>query len=435
MDTGALFLGIAIGGIVGGALAWALQRAANASASSRLEAEKARLAEELRGERDAAAAKLQVLAEAETRFRDAFKSLAADALGSNNRAFIDLARQTLNAVLAEAQGHLGKRGEEIATLVKPLKDSLTTYEEHLRGLEEKRERAFGGIEEQLRSVSSTHQQLQRETSNLVNALRRPEVRGRWGEMTLRNIVELAGMSERCDFESQAAVAAEGSTARPDMVIRLPGGRTVVVDAKAPLDAYLDSIQSDDEAKRAAHLDNHVTQVRTQLKNLASKGYQKHFENTPDFVVMFMPESPFIAAVARDRTLLEYGMKEHVILATPSTLIALLWTVRFGWQQEDLAANAREISQLGKDLYSRLITLAQHLQAIGGGLARAVASYNEAVGSLESRVLSAARKFREHGIDDAGEIEHVVPVESHLRAVQARELEGPPAEASKSPTRQ
>lgn len=361
----------------------------------------------------------ELLNDARTKFSETFKALSVDALRSNNQAFLDAAKRSLDTIVADAKGDLGKRREAIEGLVKPLSDSLVRYHSMLREVEGKREKAYGSLREQLESLARVHQQLQKETGDLVTALRTPQVRGRWGEMTLHRVVELAGMSEHCDFTEQVSIASESGRLRPDMVIHLPGNRQIVVDSKVSLDAYLTAISADSEEARQLQLGRHAAQTRTHMEQLASKAYWDQFERTPDMVVMFIPgESFFGTALEYDRSLLEDGMSKRVVLATPTTLIALLRAVAYGWRQEQIARNAQEISDLGKELYDRLRTLAEHFVNMGKGLDRANRSFNSAVGSLESRIFPSARRFRDLGISSKSDIPEVAPLEGTPRMLNA-----------------
>ena len=368
---------------------------------------------------------LALLEEARTRLADAFKALSADALKSNNQAFIELAKKSLETVLAEARGDLGKRQEAIDGLVKPLGEALKHYEEHIRQLEQSRQMAYGGLQEQLKTLSETHQRLEKETRSLGTALRNPQVRGRWGEMTLRRVVELAGMSQYCDFTEQVSTDSDGGRLRPDMVVHLPAEREVVVDAKVPLDAFLRALETASEEERQQCLKQHARQTRDHMKKLAEKSYWEQFGRAPEFVVMFIPgESFFGAAADCDPALLEDGMRNRVILATPTTLIAVLLAVAYGWRQEQLAQNAQAVSELGRELYARLSTLADHFTKLGNALERATEAYNDAVGSMERRVFPAARRFRDLGVAAQAEIPTIEPVDATPRKLNLPE---PPSE--------
>jgi DNA recombination protein RmuC len=333
-----------------------------------------------------------------------------------------LAKATLDKVLADAKGDLGKREEAIQGLVKPLTESITKFEEHVREVEKDRQEAYSGLTEHLKLLSTSHQQLQKETANLVTALRKPQVRGRWGEMTLRRVVELAGMSDHCDFAEQVTATGEDGRIRPDLLVRLPSAREIVVDAKVSLDAYLDAVAADSEQGRHEAMSRHANQIRTHMEALADKRYWSQFPKAPEFVIMFIPgESFFGAAVDADRRLIEDGLARHVVLATPTTLIALLRAVAFGWRQEQIAKNAQDICDLGKQLYERMAKLAEHLGKIGSGLENANKAYNSAVGSLEARVIPAARRFKELGAASGADIPLIQAIETTPRTLTAPEL--------------
>jgi DNA recombination protein RmuC len=368
----------------------------------------------------------QLLDVAKAKFTDTFKAVAGDTLNSSTTAFLKLARQVLIRVLTEAQGDLGKRQEAIQGMVKPLSESITKFEEHVRAIEKDRQQAYSSLTEQLKGLSESQQQLQRETANLVTALRKPQVRGRWGEMTLRRVAELAGMCEHCDFSEQVWCNTEDGTIRPDLVVRLPSDREIVVDAKISLDAYLDAIAADSEAARSEAMARHAAQIRNHMNLLAEKRYWAQFSKAPEFVVMFIPGEAFFGAAAdADHNLIEDGLAQRVVLATPTTLIALLRAIAYGWRQEQVAKNAQEISELGRQLYDRMGLLAEHIGAIGNGLEKANTAYNRAVGSMEARLLPAARRFKDLGIGSDEEIPLVEPVDVAPRAMDFVELSEPP----------
>ena len=352
---------------------------------------------------------------------DTFQALSGDALARNNQLFLELAKATLAQTQESARGDLEKRQQAIAELVSPVRDSLAKVDTKIQEIEKARTGAYAALTEQVRSLLETEERLRSETGRLVTALRSPSVRGHWGEIQLRRVVEMAGMLEHCDFSNQTTVQSENGRLRPDLLVRLPAGKTVVVDAKAPLEAYLAAIEADSEIVRKARLSDHARQVRTHLTALARKSYWEQFDQAPEFAVMFLPgECFFSAALESDPSLIEFGAGQNVILATPTTLIALLRAVAYGWRHEKLAQNAAEISALGKELYKRLSDMGEHWSKLGKNLERAVDSYNCAVGSLESRVMVSARKFAELKTAAMGvEIEVIEPVDKAVRAVEAR----------------
>ena len=384
-------------------------------AQTELVAGKARLESALEAERKTNDEKIALVTRASDDLRNAFKAMASDALKSNNSSFLVIAQETLKRFQSEAQGDLDKRQKAVADLVAPVRDSLNKVDEKIQQMEVARGDAYGELRAQVQSLITTQKELQSQTGNLVQALRTPNVRGRWGEIQLRRVVEIAGMLSYCDFTEQQSVTTETGRLRPDLVVKLPGGKNVVVDAKTPLQAFLDAFETTDEETRRACLANHARQVRDHMKTLAGKNYWE--QSTPEFVVMFLPgETFFSAALEQDPGLIEQGVLSRVIPASPTTLIALLKAVNYGWNQEKLARNAQQISALGKELHDRLRLLATHIAAVGTGLDRAVESYNKAVGSLESRVLVSARKFAELGASVADDIPELEPIETTARAL-------------------
>lgn len=355
-----------------------------------------------------------LLTQARQEMADAFKALSGEALKTNNQAFLDLAKTSFETLHAEAKGDLAQRQQAIDHLVKPLQDSLKRYEDELRQMERVRQSAYGGLDQHL-------QRLQQETGNLVKALRAPSVRGRWGEITLRRVAELAGMVAHCDFVEQESVETDEGRLRPDMVVQLPGGRQIVVDAKAVLSAYLEAHETQDETQRLDRLRQHAAQVRAHMDQLSAKSYWNQFPQSPEFVVLFLPGEHFLgAALEQDPALIENGFARRVIIATPTTLIALLHAVAYGWRQEQLSEHAQQAGQLGKDLYERMAVLAEHLGDVGQALARSVQAYNKAVGSLNDRVLPAARRFKELGIASEKDLPQLEPIESVPRRTPSGE---------------
>ncbi len=451
-----VILGAALGGVVGWLLAAARTRDELQQQIRNESEQKVKAQAELASARGAIADSLQLhgrleaevglRAEAETKWRESqanleeqkklleearktltetFQALSAEALKSNNQAFIALAQSQFATLQAQAKGDLETRQKAIDGIINPLKESLGRYELQILEMEKARQNSYGALNEQLRSLAEANQRLEDETRHLASALSSPlKARGRWGELTLRRVAELAGMSEHCDFTEQETITTESGRQRPDMIVNLPGNRRIAVDAKVPLQAFLDAIDPEkSEEEKARALAAHSELVRGHMNQLAERKYWEQVGPELELVVLFLPgESFFSAALEQDRQLIDDGMQKKVVLATPTTLIALLRSAAYLWQQEKVTQNAKVISDLGKQLYDRIGTLLEHFEEVGRSLSGAVKSYNKAAGSLESRLLVAARKFKELGAAAGEEIPQLEPLEETHRALVAPEKE-------------
>ena len=434
LDSIAIF---AAGLCAGGGVVWLLAQSRSALHLARLAANKdaeradlqacvASLKAELAHEREAAKEKLAVLDDAQRRLSETFQALSAEALRRNNTSFLELANVSLERFQESAKGDLEKRQTAITELVKPVRESLDKVDAKIQEIEKSRAGAYEALTAQVRTMMEAQGQLRTETTHLAQALRSPVVRGRWGEVQLRRVVEMAGMLAHCDFLEQPSVTTETGRQRPDLVVRLPGGRQIVVDAKAPLAAYLEAFDMRDEATRTLKLVAHAGHIRAHIDALSKKAYWEQFAQAPEFVVLFLPgESFFSAALEHDPALIEYGTERRVILATPTTLISLLKAVFYGWRQENLAKNAEEISRLGRELYKRLADMGGHMDKMGRSLNSAVEHFNRLAATTESRVLVTARKFRDlEPAQPGNELEPPAQVETVARQLQAPELSPP-----------
>jgi len=420
-----LLIGLVAGaGIVLGAVRPRLRALSlEAGRAGELERELVRARAEVEHERAVAQERLAAVTDAQERLSASFKALSAEALQASMAQLSELARAQLREVQAEAKGDLDKRQQAVEQLVAPLREQLGRVDTQLHRLDQERRESRGRLETQLKTLAETGEKLRTETGALVTALRKPNARGQWGQMQLRNVVELAGMVRYCDFAEQTSVAGDEAALRPDLVVSLPGGKHVVVDAKAPLQGVLDAYQARDEEERQRHLRDHSRLLRRHVKSLADKAYWAGLDSTPDVVVMFLPgEHLYGAALEADPTLIEDAMARRVLIATPTTLLAMLRAIAYGWQQERVAESAQAISDLGRDLHGRLVKLSSLLGTLGSRLNSTVRAYNEAVGSYEARVLPAARRFEDHGSVAAGrDLPELEQVTVSARSVHAPEL--------------
>jgi DNA recombination protein RmuC len=413
MNHMSIVLAAAVGILLGGAVTWSFAAGRLGKARARA----ARLAAELEASRRDAARQEQ----AEERLTNAFAAMSREALDRNSQTFLDLAGTRLAEQQAVARGELDQRRQAVDDLVGPLRDALQRVESSIAGVERARQEAYTGLTAQVRGLAETHERLRAETSHLAGALRSSQTRGRWGEVQLRRVVELAGMVPHCDFVEQVTVERAGTVRRPDVIVRLPGDRHIAVDAKVPLAAYLQAHETDNDDERRMLLRDHARQLRTHVNGLADKAYWEQFPHSPDLVVLFLPGEPFLAAAyEHDPDLFEHAHARRVLIATPTTLIALLQSIAFGWRQESMAANARAVCEIGQELYKRLATMGEHVAAVGKSLDKAVEAYNRQVGSLETRVLVTARRLADLDVSD-GELTGPEPVERAARALQSAEL--------------
>jgi DNA recombination protein RmuC len=422
-------LWLLIGLIIGAALVAVAVRARlrsltnEAGRAAELDRDLIKARADLDHERSLAQERLQTLGEAQARLSDSFKALSAEALQSSMTQLAEMARAQFQAAQVEAKGDLDKRQQAVEQIVAPLKEQLGRVDAQLLRLDQDRRESRGRLEAQLRTLTETGEKLRTETGALVTALRKPNARGQWGQMQLRNVVELAGMVRHCDFAEQSSLAGDDGTLRPDLIVRMPGGKHVVVDAKAPLQGVLDAYQARDEEERQRHLRDHARLLRKHVKSLADKSYWAGLESAPDFVVLFLPgEHLYGAALDADPSLIEDAMAKRVLIATPTTLLAMLRAVGYGWQQERVAESAQAISELGRELHGRLVKLSGLLSTLGKRLNSAVAAYNETVGSYEARVVPGARRFAEHGaVSEGREIPQLEQVSLSARAVHVADV--------------
>ncbi|MCX4190396.1 DNA recombination protein RmuC [Methylophaga sp. OBS3] len=360
----------------------------------------------------------EILDHTRDQLANTFNQLSNEALAHNNKTFLNLAEENLKRFQSEAKAELGTKEKAIEQLLKPINEALQNTSKQIHEIEKERKESYGNLSATIAQMTQSQQQLQLETQNLVQALRRPEVRGQWGEMTLRRLAEISGMVAHCDFDEQTHTQTDNGSIRPDMIVHLPENRDIVVDAKTPLDAYLSAIQAKDDSTRKAELKRHAQVIRNRVRELSRKNYWAEYSQSPEFVVLFIPGEQFLsAALEVDPALLEDSMSQNIILATPTNFIALLRAVSYGWKQQKLAENAEVIRELGETLYKRLATFGGHLSKLGNSLGQSVNHFNSAVGSLERNVLPGARKFTEMGISVKSEIDDLPPIEQQPRQVQ------------------
>lgn len=414
VDPTVFILAVMLAALLGGLLVYIVQHRRQTA----LRTEVTRLEAELTVERRRAEERLASLEDAREQLRETFGAMASQALKHNSGEFLKLAQENLRAFQAHAEGSLGQREKAVENLVKPIREALEKAEAQIRRMENERKEAYGSLTKHLETMAESQRLLQGETRSLVQALRRPEVRGQWGELTLKRLAELAGMVDRCDFFEQEEVQTDAGRQRPDMIVRMPDDREIIVDAKTPLDAYLNAIEAGDDESRRRELERHARKVRERVRELSAKAYWQQFRRAPDFVVLFIPGDQFLStALEYDRQLLEDALAAKVILATPTSFVALLRAVAFGWRQDALTENAEIIRKVGEDLYQRLATFAEHLTKIGRSLDASVNAYNKAVGSFDSRILPGARKFTELGIASKADIAEPEQIERAARTVQ------------------